>query len=103
VLVKIPPSSAVALQSVVGEDGRKNAEAKLSSALGRSVKLRLEVGEEMAEPAPEEAQVEPARSFEKPAETPPPGPRDPAEEFKNDPLIKKALEIFAGEIQTATK
>ena len=30
-------------------------------------------------------------------------PKDPVESFKNDPLIKKALEIFAGEIQTATK
>ena len=103
VLVKIPPSSAIELRSVVGEDGRKNAEAKLSAALGRTVKLRLEVGEEMAEPAREEARIAPAASLEKPAETPPPRPRDPAEEFKNDPLIKKALEIFAGEIQTATK
>ena len=29
--------------------------------------------------------------------------KDPVEEFKNDPLIKKALEIFAGEIQTSSK
>ena len=86
---------------MVGEDGRKNAEAKLSTELGRPVKLRLEVGEEIAEPAPPaEAAVE--EPLEKRAETPPP-PRDPVEEFKNDPLIKKALEIFAGEIQTATK
>ncbi len=70
VLVKIPPSSATELRSVVGEDGRKNAEAKLSAALGRAVKLRLEVGEEMAEPASEESRLEPAASLEQPAETP---------------------------------
>lgn len=103
ILVRIPPSSAIALRSVVGEDGRKDAEAKLNTALGRKVKLRLEVGEELTEPAPDEPAAEPAASFENPAETAPARPRDPAEEFKNDPLIKKALEIFAGEIQTATK
>jgi hypothetical protein len=26
--------------------------------------------------------------------------KDPLEEFKNDPLIRKALEIFKAEIQT---
>ena len=46
VLVRLPPSSAAALRSVVGEDGRKNAEAKLSAMLGRNIKLRLEVGED---------------------------------------------------------
>ncbi|HEY5953685.1 MAG TPA: DNA polymerase III subunit gamma/tau, partial [Terrimicrobiaceae bacterium] len=101
VLVKVPPSFAIELRSVVGEDGRKNAETKLSTELDRSVKLRLEVGEEIAEPAPAaEAPVE--EPLERRAETPV-VPRDPADEFKNDPLIKKALEIFAGEIQTATK
>jgi DNA polymerase III subunit gamma/tau len=103
VLVKIPPSSAVELRSVVGEDGRKNAETKLSAALGRNVKLRLEVGEDLPEPTSEDAPAEPAPSLEMTPPAPPEKAKDPAEEFKNDPLIKKALEIFAGEIQTATK
>jgi DNA polymerase-3 subunit gamma/tau len=103
VFVKLPPSSAVELRSVVGEDGRKNAEAQLSAALGRTVKLRLEIGEEMPEPSTEEPAAESARPPEEPVPAPPAKPADPAEEFKNDPLIKKALEIFAGEIQTATK
>ena len=42
-------------------------------------------------------------TVEKPAESPKPKAADPAGDFKNDPLIKKALEIFAGEIQTASK
>ena len=103
VLVKIPPSSAIELRSVVGEDGRKNAEAKLCAALGRNVKLRLEVDEGLAESPPEDLGAQPAAPVERAAESSPVRPRDPADEFKNDPLIKKALEIFAGEIQTATK
>lgn len=103
VLVKIPPSSAIELRSVVGEDGRKNAEAKLCAALGRNVKLRLEVDEGLAESPPEDLGAQPAAPVERAVESSPVRPGDPADEFKNDPLIKKALEIFAGEIQTATK
>ena len=103
VLVKLPPSSAAALRSVVGEDGRKNAEAKLSAMLGRNIKLRLEVGEDLAEPASEAPPADLPTTLEKPAEISRPKATDPAEDFKNDPLIKKALEIFAGEIQTASK
>jgi DNA polymerase III subunit gamma/tau len=103
VLVKLPPSSAAALRSVVGEDGRKNAEAKLRAMLGRNIMLAVEVGEDLAEPAAEAPPTELPATLEKPAETPRPKAADPPEDFKNDPLIKKALEIFAGEIQTASK
>ena len=102
-LVKLPPSSAAALRSVVGEDGRKNAEAKLGAMLGRNIRLALEVGEDLAEPAAEAPPTELPATLEKPAESPRPKAADPPEDFKNDPLIKKALEIFAGEIQTASK
>ena len=102
-LVKLPPSSAAALRSVVGEDGRKNAEAKLSAMLGRNIRLALEVGEDLAEPAAEAPPTELPATLEKPAESPRPKAADPPDDFKNDPLIKKALEIFAGEIQTASK
>ena len=73
------------------------------SALGRTVKLRLEIGEEMPEPSTERPAAESIPPAKEPVPAPPAKPADPAEEFKNDPLIKKALEIFAGEIQTATK
>jgi len=36
-----------------------------------------------------------------PSPPPEPVPADPMEEFKNDPLIRKALEIFQAEIQPA--
>jgi DNA polymerase-3 subunit gamma/tau len=103
VFVKLPPSSAGALRSVVGEDGRRNAEAKLSAILGRNIQLRLEVGEDLAEPAAEPSPTDLPAAAEKPAETSRQKAADPADDFKNDPLIKKALEIFAGEIQTASK
>jgi hypothetical protein len=102
VIVQISPSFAGELRSVVGEAGRKDAEAKLGKSLGKKLTLRLEVGEHLIESLPIE--VEPAAvaapQSPKPCEE---AARDPAEEFKNDPLIKKALEIFAGEIQTAPK
>jgi hypothetical protein len=45
------------------------------------------------EPAPEPPQDEPPPELSAPA-------KDPMEEFLNDPLIEKALEIFKGTLQT---
>ena len=59
--------------------------------------------ESLPEPSAEEPPQESVRRLEEPVPAASAKPADPAEEFKNDPLIKKALEIFAGEIQTATK
>ncbi len=111
VLVQLPPSEAKELASFLGEMGRKDAEEKLSKALSRKLTLRLEIGEhltvveEIPEPEPEPAPVPEAKAPEpEPASAAPQAPAgDPMDEFKNDPLIKKALEIFRGEIQTATK
>jgi DNA polymerase III subunit gamma/tau len=102
VLVQLPPSSVSVVRSVVGEAGRKDAEDKLSEALGRKLTLRLEIGDDVVEP--QQADIEAQSASPDRAEAPSEGkPTDPVESFKNDPLIKKALEIFAGEIQTATK
>ncbi len=107
VLVQLPPAFAAELRSVVGESGRRDAEAKLGEALGRKVKLVIEIADHLPDPVTEE----PPHEEPEPASTPKaeaaPVPEekagDPMEEFKNDPLIKKALEIFAGEIQTPAK
>ncbi len=96
VRVALPPSSKEGMESLIGESGRKEAEAKLADILGKKVKLQLVIGdvpEIIAEEEPEE--VEP----EKPSEPTPP-PANPADDFKNDPLIRKALDIFAAEFQT---
>ncbi len=116
VLVQLPPSCEEDFKSVVGEMGRKDAEAKMAAALGKKIKLILEIAHDLPEPMPEELPPEPAPAA--PAPTPTLAPVEKAaapessaaaatgetlEAFKNDPLIKKALEIFAGEIQTSAK
>jgi len=112
VLIHLPPSCGNEMKSIIGEAGRKDAETKLSEILGRKVKVRLEIREDLVE-APEPEPEPPPEALQEP-EPPPapaaePGPApaapavDPMEEFKNDPLIKKALEIFAGEIQANAK
>lgn len=109
-LVHLPASYESEYKSFIGEAGRKDAEAKLREILGRKVALKIELNDGIVEapselpppweeppsaPAPEAAEQAPAA----PAEP----EKDPMEEFKNDPLIKKALEIFAGEIQVTAK
>lgn len=71
-------------------NNRRLLDSLLTDAAGRQLAIKFVKREGLvAEPPPRE--VEP----------PPPAPKDPLEEFKNDPLIRKALEIFRGEIQTA--
>jgi DNA polymerase-3 subunit gamma/tau len=98
VLVALPPSSKEGMESLIGESGRKEAEGKLSDILGKKVKLQLVIGDV---PEPESISEEEPEAVE-PAKAPvaPPPPANPADDFKNDPLIRKALEIFAAEIQT---
>ena len=55
---------------------------KAEEILGHRVKVRLETREGLVVAPP----------------PPPPAPRDPMEEYKDDPLIRKALEIFRAEI-----
>jgi hypothetical protein len=57
--------------------------AKASEILGRTAKVKLEMRAGLVVAPP----------------PPPPKPRDPMEEFKDDPLIRKALEIFRAEVQ----
>ena len=71
-------------------NNRKLLDALVSEAAGRSLSIKFVRRDGLvATPPPRE--VEP----------PPPAPKDPLDEFKNDPLIRKALEIFRGEIQPA--
>jgi hypothetical protein len=58
--------------------------------LGRSIELKFELKEGLV-PAPPPPQIESA----------PLAPADPTVDFKNDPLIRRALELFKAEIQPA--
>lgn len=114
-VVHLPPSLAGESSSMLGEMGRKDAETKLSQELGRRITLRLEISDGVVEmapahteeeppapaPAPVPAKAAPATPAPAPVEEKP--PVDFAADFQNDPLIKKALEIFRSEIQIGTK
>ena len=79
-------------------------ESELSGVVGRKARVTASVGDfEEPEPAPEPeepAEERPSRS----AQTPPPAVEKPAEamlteeDFKNDPLIRRALELFKSEL-----
>ena len=107
-LIHLPPSYEAEMKSIIGAAGRTDAETKLAEILGRKVRVILEISEGVIEAPSEETVPEaPPEVIEEAPPAPPPAPAapavDPMEEFKNDPLIKKALEIFAGEIQVTAK
>jgi len=96
VRVALPPSSKEGMESLIGESGRKEAEGKLVDILGKKVKLQLVIGdvpEIITEEEPEA--VEPEEVPE-----PAPSPANPADDFKNDPLIRDALKLFAAEFKS---
>ncbi len=102
--VRFPASSQESAESIWMEQGRKDIESALTRALSRTVRLALEFDESLVPPPPVmEEEPEPVRE-EPVAQAPEPvaPPADPMEEFKNDPLIKKALEVFKSTLQTAT-
>lgn len=94
--VALPPSSKEGMESVVGESGRKEAEGKLVDILGKKVKLQLVIGdvpEIITEEEPEAVEPEAAPEAA-------PSPANPADDFKNDPLIRDALKLFAAEFKS---
>jgi DNA polymerase-3 subunit gamma/tau len=86
VQIGFPPDQAFSKDFL--EQGHREFLANAASAiLGRKVNLSLEIRDGIvAKPLPQ----------------PPPEPKlDPMEEFKRDPLIRKALEIFRAEVEPA--
>jgi DNA polymerase-3 subunit gamma/tau len=69
---------------------RKYLEELLSRLANQSLKLRCELREQLEVPAIPIVQTPESR---------PEPVRDPMEDFKNDPLIRRALELFRAEIQ----
>ena len=78
------------------QQGRKDLESRLTRALAQSIRLVFEFNESIEESVEVEATT-PATEEPIKKET----PVDPMEEFKNDTLIKKALEVFKSTLQTA--
>ncbi len=90
------PESAKETSDIWMENGSKDLESKLSRALSQPVRLVLEWdADQEPEPVPAPVREEPESS------APPAEPSDPNEDFKNDPFIKKALEVFKSTLHTA--
>jgi DNA polymerase-3 subunit gamma/tau len=94
--VVFPTNDHEQAESLFWDTVRQRAEAELSTRFGSKVTLHCEFTREVEE-APE---IAPEPVEEPIPLAPPPPPADPMAEFRNDPLIRKALEIFKAEIQT---
>jgi len=116
IVVEFPPSLQYQSQTLFWPQAVKKIEEQLSAALGGRITLEARfTGEEVAAPEPEPVPM-PASPAPPSAKSEPAAPRTPdapapkaepavptispeeLEAFKNDPLIKKALEIFQAEI-----
>ena len=97
-IVRFPAALQEAGSSMFMEKGIKDIEARLLQDLGQPTKIVFEFDEALQAAAPEpEPEPEAPKVAEPVVEEP---PVDPMEEFLNDPLIEKALEIFKGTLQT---
>ena len=117
--IAFPASQRMAVDSLGKPNTRKFLEALLAKLAGRPIALKLEVlrddggappttapapGPAAPAPAPASVREEAAApADDTPAPTSPGPAVDPAEMFKNDPLIQKALKIFEGEIRSVER
>jgi DNA polymerase-3 subunit gamma/tau len=85
-----PPKQRMAMESLLRPNNRGFLEKLFTQLIGAPRILECEEREGLV--------VAPSNL---PPPAPAPAPADPMEEFKNDPLIRKALEIFQAEIQPA--
>ena len=99
--VRFPASSKESSESIWMEKGLKDLESTLTRALSRTVRLVLEWDENLEQQPEPVAELTPVREEPSAATSQPPAPpADPNEDFKNDPFIKKALEVFKSTLQT---
>lgn len=97
--VRFPLSEQEQTESFFWDDVRKRTEAVLSERLGGKVELVCEFTAELNAPEPEPEPVEAPVAEAAASVTPAAPERDPLEDFKNDPLIQRALQIFKAEIE----
>ena len=86
-LLGFPKDKALSIDQLTRPNNKKFIEEILFSITGRPLTLKCEIRDGLTIEAP----IIPEKKIEPPA--------DPMSEFKNDPLIQKALEIFKAEIQ----
>ncbi len=95
-LVGFSPEQKSVMESLARPANRDFLQSLLSEATGRDLSLKMNIQEGLAVPSPSsppEDRVAPAQLTRK---------TDSRAEFKDDPLIREALEIFKGEIKPVT-
>jgi hypothetical protein len=95
-LLGFPPDQKNAMESISMPRNRDFLETVLKEISGRDWNLKFSLNEGLLVEAPQ--QEEQANGT-----PPPPKPADTSATFKNDPLIREALEIFKGEIKPVTE
>ena len=102
-IVRFPMSARDSASSIFMEQGIKDIESRFLKDLGKPLRIVFEFDEQLQPEIPEEIREEPVPAPAPVVETVAPAvPVDPMEDFLNDPLIEKALEIFKGTLQTQT-
>ncbi len=102
-IVRFPVSAKDSASSIFMEQGIKDIESRFLKDLGKPLRIVFEFDEQLQPEIPEEIREEPAPAPVPVVEVAAPAvPVDPMEDFLNDPLIEKALEIFKGTLQTQT-
>ena len=95
VLLGFAPKEKTSMEGLLRANNRSFLEALLKEITGTDWTVKLSLVEGLpAKPLLEETQAE--------TEPGKPKPNDSLDSFKNDPLIKEALEIFKGEIKSVT-
>lgn len=92
-LLGFPPEQKIAMESLASVRTRDFLEALVADISGQDLKLKMSVKEGLP-PAPVIEPVPNSREGEK---------KKQVGEFKDDPLIREALEIFKGQIRTANE
>lgn len=88
-IIGFPRENVLAVDLLESPNNRKFTEALLAELAGRKLTIKCVKREGLAvTPAPRDPEPVPA------------SPPDPVDEFKNDPLIRRALELFRAEIQS---
>jgi DNA polymerase-3 subunit gamma/tau len=100
-IVRFPVSAKDSAGSIFMEQGIKDIESRFLKDLGKPLRIVFEFDEQLEPEIPEEIREEPAPAPAPVLEVAAPAVSvDPMEDFLNDPLIEKALEIFKGTLQT---
>ena len=102
-IVRFPVSAKDSASSIFMEQGIKDIESRFLKDLGKPLRIVFEFDEQLEPEIPEEIREEAAPARPPVVELAAPAVSvDPMEDFLNDPLIEKALEIFKGTLQTPT-